>query len=108
MSNKAFNKLNPFDAQLRQCFPVGMERGIQLVITKIVGFELFNTRPYHNYETWSDGYEVSDGKYCVKEEDLDDAMQKLMDLRTGKKESNYWDLLHDTSQFKALSFAEKD
>ena len=32
--------------------------GTQIVIEKICGFELFNTYPYHNYETWADGYKI--------------------------------------------------
>jgi len=43
----------------------------------IRGFELFNTRPYHNYEDWGDGYRISDPerKIVVEAEDLDDALR---------------------------------
>jgi len=27
-----------------------------------------NDRPYHNYETWSDGYRANDGLYKVEAE----------------------------------------
>lgn len=55
----------------------------QIRITLIRGFELFNTRPYHNYETWSDGYEVEafdDDENIIAQtlaEDLDDALALL-------------------------------
>jgi len=48
-------------------------------IEMIGGFELFNSRPYHNYETWSAGYVVKSGKNYphleVNSEDLDDAVR---------------------------------
>lgn len=80
MSNKEFSSLNPLDKQLRALFPVEINRNIhtQLIIKKICGFELFNTRPYHNYETWSDGYVAEiDGKEICKSEDLDDLIAML-------------------------------
>lgn len=58
MSDKPYQSLAPFDRELREAFPVTDADGIQLRIEKIVGFELFNTREYHNYETWSDGYRI--------------------------------------------------
>lgn len=56
--NKARDKLNSIDRALRDRQSVEMEKGTKTVILRIVGFELFNNRPYHNYETWSDGYNV--------------------------------------------------
>jgi hypothetical protein len=44
------------------------------------GFEIFNTRPYHNYETWAEGYEISTPLYGgvkVQAEDLDDALRRF-------------------------------
>lgn len=81
MSNKNYDQLNTLDKQLRQLYPPGMRQGIDVVIRKITGFELFNTRPYHNYETWSDGYEACDGTVYVKAEDLDDCIAKLMEAK---------------------------
>lgn len=88
---------------LRMATPVGMEDGIKQIIIRHCGFELYNTRPYHNYETWSDGYIVighKDGKampldwfldnygsliknrdknmIVVSKEDLDDAAIKFV------------------------------
>jgi hypothetical protein len=79
MSNKAHSKLNKLDQILRKLFPESMTNGtiVQVKIEKICGFELFNTRPYHNYETWSDGYRITAGNTVVQAEDLDDAIYLL-------------------------------
>ena len=78
MPNKPWPKLNPLDQALRRAFPTRMTNGteVNVVIKMQVGFELYNTRPYHNYETWSDGYVVEDGagNYLASREDLDDAI----------------------------------
>lgn len=92
MSDKSFTVLTKQDQLLRQCHPVVgfCTNHVQCVIEKVCGFELFNTRPYHNYETWSDGYKVRateesgimdvrhgrDGTRLleVSAEDLDDAI----------------------------------
>jgi hypothetical protein len=65
MSNKPYKNLDNSDAVLRMATPVGMEDGVKQVIIRHCGFEFYNTRPYHNYETWSDGYIImgrKDGK----------------------------------------------
>jgi len=85
MSDKPFKKLNLIDQQLRKLFPVGMFDGVQVKIEKICGFELFNTRNYHNYETWSDGYQITAGGIVVSAEDLDDAINKLEKELSKKK-----------------------
>ena len=74
MPNKIWEDLNELDRAIRSARPVGMEVGDLLTITRIAGFELFNTRPYHNYETWSDGYVVEGQGVKVQREDLDDAV----------------------------------
>lgn len=51
------------DDFFRRQIPVGQQAGIHLRIDKVVGFELFNTIPYHNYETWSTGFRVSGGPF---------------------------------------------
>jgi hypothetical protein len=55
---EALSASRNLDALLRREMPVGMQSGIHLRLDKIVGFELFNTRPFHNYETWSSGYRL--------------------------------------------------
>ena len=111
MTDKGWKKIDPSDRALRQSSPVGMEQGVKQIILRICGFEIFNTRPYHNYETWSDGYNIisrRDGKAMTREEaqavlapghifhkdeehvlisseDLDDACLKLKVLLRGKE-----------------------
>lgn len=81
MSDKPREKLNSIDRDLRMAVPVvGFAPDhTQLVIEKICGFELFNTRRYHNYETWSDGWRVTRGSLTVKAEDLDDAVRLFVE-----------------------------
>ena len=102
MSNKRFDKLMPLDREVRRLHRVGMNDGVHATITIELysGFELFNDRPYHNYETWSDGYRVvyqdEDGRRLeIHEEDLDDALNALatklrigwpQDLRPGAED----------------------
>lgn len=65
MSDKPYKELDNADMALRMATPVGMEEGVKQVILRHCGFEFYNTRPYHNYETWSDGYIImgrKDGK----------------------------------------------
>lgn len=84
MTNKSWEKLNEIDQILRRCFPVeGFKKDrVQVTIKKISGFELFNTRPYHNYEDWADGYYIFLGDGSNEEifamgEDLDDAIKDM-------------------------------
>lgn len=80
MSNKPWEKLSDIDRRLRTLFPTEMwdEHEPICTITLYGGFELFNTRPYHNYENWSSGYRIKTGeRYGSIEavaEDLDDAI----------------------------------
>lgn len=75
MPNKPFPKLNILDQEIRKVWRPNMMDDVQLTIELICGFELFNTRPYHNYETWSNGYRVTDKNGIkVEAEDLDDAI----------------------------------
>jgi len=71
MPNKWWHQLNGLDADLRLSSRIGMEEGIKQIIIRQCGFELYNTRPYHNYEDWSDGYIImgrGDGKAMNLEE----------------------------------------
>ena len=81
MSDKPYNQLDPVNRMIQEACPVGMEQGVKLTIEYIVGFELFNTRPYHNFETWSGGYRVTDGETTVEREDLDDAIRAFVAKR---------------------------
>lgn len=86
MSNKPKAQLLEADRQIRALSPnKGMTNGTkpQIRITLIRGFELFNTRSYHNYEDWSDGYIAEafddEGKVIAEasSEDLDDVLVQL-------------------------------
>lgn len=83
MSNKDWNKISKIDQRIRGMFGNRMWDNNETICTiRYFGdFELFNTRPYHNYETWSSGYEIVTGERYgsirVKAEDLDDAISKL-------------------------------
>ena len=79
MSDKPIELLWEADRIMRRLKPVTFTGNTvtKLTIELINGFELFNTRHYHNYEDWSDGYRVSDGVITVEAEDLDDALIKF-------------------------------
>ena len=75
------NELSAIDRAIRQLpryGDPGMFTGTVLTIRYISGFEIFNTRPYHNYENWATGYviETYDG-LTVSAEDLDHAIHRL-------------------------------
>lgn len=79
MSNKAHDKLTPTDRIIRETVSATKasvlgEDGTILTITFVSGFEKFNTRPHHNYETWGDGYRIEGRGVVVEKEDLDEAM----------------------------------
>ena len=72
------------DKFIREMLGSGMIDGVRLTIEFVSGFELFNTRPYHNYETWSNGYRVkifdNGCKNVICEsyrEDLDEALIEI-------------------------------
>lgn len=77
MSDKPWEKLNELDQLIQRTLRLGMSDGTFLKIEYIYGFEKFNTRSYHNYETWAGGYRVSDtiSNTVVEREDLDDAVK---------------------------------
>lgn len=87
MSDKKWGQLLEADRLIRALSPnKGMTDKIeepQIRITLVRGFELFNTRPYHNYENWSDGYiaEAIDKEGGIiaiaRREDLDDVLKAL-------------------------------
>lgn len=66
------------DQRLKQLFPVGMRTSTDVELVLHTGFELFNTRPYHNYETWSSGWQaLVEGRVVAKAEHLDDLVTAL-------------------------------
>lgn len=79
MDGKPFDKLNETDQVLKRLFPPEWAGGgTQVRIELVQGFELFNTRPYHNYETFSHGYYVEvPGRFKFEHEDLDVCLEQL-------------------------------
>lgn len=76
MSDKKWSEVSPLDKTIRRAARCGMTEGVVVTIEFFSGFELFNTRPYHNYETWSQGYRVEGKGVKVEREDLDDAINE--------------------------------
>jgi len=61
------------DEMFKFLYPATMKSGpTDVKIELISGFELFNTYPGHNYETWSNGWKISsaDGSVIGEAEDL--------------------------------------
>lgn len=91
MSDKPIGILNELDVTIRRTLRLGMDRGTFLKIEFIYGFEMFNTRPYHNYETWSGGYRVTDDRFgiVVEREDLDDAINEWATKVNAKRDEGF-------------------
>jgi len=73
--------LKDFEAEFRQLFPVGMRSGTDATLEFIIGFELFNTRPYHNYEDWSQGWRLTVGDVVIETEYLHELLPKYRNQR---------------------------
>ena len=66
--------MNPIEDLIRKTARCGMTDGTVMTIEFISGFEKFNTRPYHNYETWAQGWRVHGLGVLVEREALEDAI----------------------------------
>lgn len=77
MPNKGWLDIDPLDQLIRRTLKLGMDDGTFLRIEFVYGFEKFNTRAYHNYETWAGGYRITDERngITLEREDLDDALK---------------------------------
>lgn len=53
-------KQDSIDDIVRRTLRLGMDSGTFLKIEYVYGFEKFNNRPYHCYETWCGGWVVTD------------------------------------------------
>jgi hypothetical protein len=62
--------------------PYGMIDGTLLTIEAISGFEKFNNRPYHCYETWCRGWRITDPRlpHSVEREHFDAAVKAWKSL----------------------------
>lgn len=65
------------DTRLKRLFPTGMRESIDIEIRLHCGFELQNTRPYHNYETWSHEWRAVVGDKTFLAETLDELVSRL-------------------------------
>lgn len=93
MSDKKWERVDPLDKLVRTTARCGMTDGTVMVIEFVSGFELFNSRPYHNYETWAQGWHVNGLGVSVGREDLDDAIKEwaaLVEQKRAGKELPRW------------------
>jgi len=82
MSDKPHNQLWPAEQMVNRVYPATMKDTLQITLERFTGFELFNTSPYHNYETWSAGWRATDAwGNSARAEDLDDCLLLLCDKR---------------------------
>jgi hypothetical protein len=90
--------LTEFDDAVRHLFPIGMRSATDLKLELRCGFELFNTRPYHNYETWSNGwYATASDKVVASGETLEDLCASLMRWATNEHGHHSFDGPHHIS-----------
>ena len=82
MLSKTPHKLSELDRVVPWIQRLGMSDGTFLKLEYVYGFEKFNTRPYHNYETWAGGWRVTDTKHKIsfEEEELEKAVAKWIEL----------------------------
>lgn len=105
MSDKPWERVDPLDKLVRRTARCGMTVGTVMVIEFVSGFELFNSRPYHNYETWSQGWHVHGLGVSVRREDLDDAINEwaaLVEQRRAGKEIPRWGQMEEGYRSPAL------
>lgn len=77
--------INSIDVLIKRELPATpMSEPVELTIEYICGFELFNTSPYHNYETWSSGYRVTGHGIKVEREHLDEAVSTFFSIKATK------------------------
>jgi len=88
MDGKGFGELNELDQRLKRAFRTGMMSRARVTIQLTTAFEQFNTRAFHNYETWSSGYHaliheddapegVEEWERRVEAEDLDVLVERI-------------------------------
>lgn len=93
---------NPIENLIRDTLGVGMYSGDELECKFIIGFELFNTRPYHNYETWSQGWNIQGHGIKVAHEFLLAAVKewcRLFNIAKDGGELNVWNT-YDYDSFR--------
>ena len=83
-----YTEINPIDMIIRRTFLAGpantpSHKTVLATIEVIGGFELFNTYPYHNYESWGQGYRLTAEGITVETEYLDDVIE-LWQMKKGE------------------------
>jgi hypothetical protein len=82
VSDKPWDKLSSVEQRVNRVYCASMTDRVQITLERFTGFEIFNTRPYHNYESWAAGWRASDAwGNRASAEDLDDCLNKLCDQR---------------------------
>jgi hypothetical protein len=67
--------------ELKSVAPTGpATTGVQLRIELRCGFEMFNDRPYHNYETWAHGWFIDGCGVQASGEDLAKTVARFVEL----------------------------
>lgn len=79
------DRLSRMDTFVPAILGLGMSEGIFLKIEYVYGFEKFNTRPYHNYETWAGGWRLTDTKNDISFEE--EYLSKAIDMWIRKVEA---------------------
>jgi hypothetical protein len=97
MSDKDHRKLTDIERLIDRVYAPNMTDSLQFTVRRQCGFELFNTRPYHNYETWSCGYYAEDVFGNVASaEDLEDCLFRLAQKRLAQKNDELAEALDET------------
>lgn len=95
MSNRRWNQLTKLEQRLiklphYQGGPSKPDGYVPMTVERIGGFEWFNTRPYHNYETWGAGWQIIlhdwDPAIIVRREDLEDAIALAEQVKETRKD----------------------
>lgn len=92
--------MNIIETMIRSAARCGMTDGTVMVIEFISGFELFNTRPYHSYETWAQGWRVHGLGVFVEREDLAEAIATWTGTVKRKREGVPVPSYHNQATFK--------
>lgn len=92
---KDFKQLCWADKRIKRLFQPIMKDCVRCKIELICGFELFNTREYHNLETWSQGYKIT--AYNSKEEEIAIATAEDLDIALSKLEKMLEELRIESS-----------
>lgn len=85
---------NYVEKLLREYVPIGMRTGLEVQIDFFIDFEAFNNRPYHNYETWAQGFRVRGKGVYASAENLEPAVEAWVAAyeRLQRGEAKPWEI----------------